>query len=96
MTFLNSLECSRRYLFTSKCAARSIMVQRAPNLNNVDESYDFLKNWGVILAGTVLCIDYYLLFLLLCSCSDYEFWGLRRSRHTAYKISVKSSGLFIS
>ena len=53
MTFLNSLECSRRYLFTSKCAARSIMVQRAPNLNNVDESYDFLKNWGVILAGTV-------------------------------------------
>ena len=52
MTFLNSLECSRRYLFTSKCAARSIMVQRAPNLNNVDESYDFLKNWGVILAGT--------------------------------------------
>ena len=56
MTFLNSLECSRRYLFTSKCAARSIMVQRAPNLNNVDESYDFLKNWGVILAGTVLQI----------------------------------------
>ena len=56
MTFLNSLECSRRYLSTPKYAARSIMVQRAPNLNNVDESYDFLKNWGVILASTVVMV----------------------------------------
>ena len=29
------------------------MVQRAPNLNNVVKSYDFLKNRGDILAGTV-------------------------------------------
>ena len=37
-----------------KRSAHSIMVQRVPNLNNVDESYDFLKNCGVILAGTVV------------------------------------------